>query len=159
MEPRANTRVPTSEFIATEQQEKLMQLSKLPALCVAAALFPMVTVAGDQGTSQDASTTASRKHFDKLDNDRDGRLSRVEAASDSKLMFSSVDTNGDGYIDRMEYNRRDASGGSTSDAVPSSQSPESSSPNSPGTSSKTDPNQQQGTQPATARPQEEKPQR
>jgi hypothetical protein len=143
-----------------KSQETLMKLSKLPAACVAAALLPMAAIAADQtSTNQDATSTASAKKFDKLDNDRDGRLSKLEAASDSKLMFSSIDTNGDGYIDRMEYNRRDASSGSTRDAVPSSQSPESASPNSPGTSSKTDPNQQQGTQPATSRPEEEKPQR
>jgi hypothetical protein len=134
-----------------------MKLSKLPAACVAVALLPMAATAGDQATTKSATTTASAKNFDKLDNDRDGRLSKLEASSDSKLMFSSLDTNGDGYIDRMEYSRHDASSGSTRDAVPSSQSPESASPNSPGTSSKTDPNQQQGTMPATSRPQEEKP--
>jgi hypothetical protein len=134
-----------------------MKASRLSVACVAIALLPMATIAADQDSSQTTTSAASRKNFDRLDNDRDGRLSRMEAASDSKLMFSSVDTNGDGYIDRMEYNRRDASGNPARDAVPSSQSPESASPNSPGTSSKTDPNQQQGTQPATARPQEQPP--
>jgi hypothetical protein len=134
-----------------------MKASRLSVACIAIALSPMVTMAGDNEAKQETTSTASRKHFDKLDNDRDGRLSKLEAASDSKLMFSSVDTNGDGYIDRMEYTRRDGSGSSAKDAVPSSQSPESSSPNSPGTSSKTDPNQQQGTQPAGSRPPDEQP--
>jgi hypothetical protein len=135
-----------------------MKASRLSVACAAVALLPMVALAGDNETKQDMDHTAARKNFDKLDNDRDGRLSKLEAASDSKLTFASVDTNGDGYIDHMEYMRRDGTGRSAKDAVPSSQSPESSSPNSPGTSSKTDPNQQQGTQPAGSRPQEGRPQ-
>jgi len=135
-----------------------MKPSTLMLACVA-ALLPMAAFANDPQTDSAASSNASRKQFDKLDNDRDGRLSKLEAASDSKLTFSSVDTNGDGYIDRMEYMRHQASGNSDRKAVPSSQSPESSSPNSPGASSKTDPNQAQGTQPASDRPQGEPPKR
>src|SRR3954464_12648558 len=134
-----------------------MKPSRLMLACIAVASLPVAALATDQQSDSAASSSAQRKHFDKLDNDRDGRLSKLEAASDSKLTFSSVDTNGDGYIDRMEYMRHQASGNSDRKAVPSSQSPESSSPNSPGASSKTDPNQAQGTQPASDRPQGEPP--
>jgi hypothetical protein len=134
-----------------------MKTATFSIACIA-ALLPLAVSAADQTTStndssQDQSSVMARRNFDKLDNDRDGRLSKMEAASDAKVSFASVDTNGDGYIDRMEYTRHSAKTG-----VPSSQSPESSSPNSPGTSSKTDPNQPAGTQPAGNRPHEDKPQ-
>jgi EF hand len=134
-----------------------MRAFQLLSACVAIVLLPVAAIAEDKDTSAGATSSSSRKAFDKLDNDRDGRLSKLEAASDSTLTFSRVDTDGDGYIDHMEYIHRNGSGNPPKNAVPSSQSPQSSSPNSPGSSSKTDPNQAQGTQPAGSRPREESP--
>ena len=75
----------------------------------AIALLPLATSAGDKQRNQpDAQDSAARKHFDRLDNDRDGRLSKLEAGSDPQIVFSRVDTNDDGYIDLMEYLRRDS---------------------------------------------------
>jgi hypothetical protein len=135
-----------------------MKRSTFSVACVAAALLPLAATAGDKDKDMGTTSASSRQSFDKMDNDRDGRLSKLEAGSDSKLAFTSVDKNGDGYIDRMEYTHRDTASTSSESAVPSSQSPESSSPNSPDTSMKTDPNQQQATQPSSARPDEKKPQ-
>jgi hypothetical protein len=38
-----------------------------------------------------------------LDINRDGRISPMEAANDTKIVFSTADKNGDGYLDRSEY--------------------------------------------------------
>jgi hypothetical protein len=72
------------------------------------ALAPGAILAADEQPAQDTSSAAARKHFDRLDNDRDGRLSKLEAGSDPEIVFSRVDTDDDGYIDLMEYLRRDA---------------------------------------------------
>jgi hypothetical protein len=133
-----------------------MKPSKTLIAAAVVALLPLAAVAGDKDKSSGA-PSAGGAHFDSLDVNRDGRVSRVEAAADSKIVFEAVDKNADGYIDSTEYLHRAKSDASSTYATPSSQSPESASPNSPGTSSKTDPNQQQGTQPATARPDEQKP--
>lgn len=53
--------------------------------------------------------------FDKVDRDRDGLLSRQEAANDRSLSvtFDTADTNGDGSLDPHEYlqSRRLVTGG------------------------------------------------
>lgn len=131
-----------------------MKFSRSVFTLAAISLIPLAGVAGDKeyplGTKKSA-------QFDSLDLNRDGRISRPEAAADSKIEFATADKNGDGYLDNLEYTHHRKGHGSMKDPVPSSQSPESASPNSPGTSSKTDPNQTQGTMPATARPDEPKP--
>lgn len=42
--------------------------------------------------------------FDKLDQDGDGQLSRTEVAQNAELaaQFSTIDANGDGYLDQDE---------------------------------------------------------
>ena len=37
------------------------------------------------------------------------KLSREEAATDAKIVFSTADKNGDGYLDNSEYSNRDMS--------------------------------------------------
>ena len=133
-----------------------MKISKSVLTLAAFSLIPLAGIAGDKDKVPAAGTRMSAQ-FDTLDANRDGRISRTEAAVDSKIAFATADRNGDGYLDSMEYMHRDKQSG-MKDPVPSSQSPESASPNSPGTSSKTDPNQTQGTMPATARPDDKKPQ-
>jgi hypothetical protein len=133
-----------------------MKISKSVFTLAAISLIPLAGVAGDKDKPAAADTKTSAQ-FDMLDVNRDGRISRTEAAADSKIAFATADRNGDGYLDSMEYKHHHKGHGAMKDAVPSSQSPESASPSSPGTSSKTDPNQTQGTMPATARPDESKP--
>jgi hypothetical protein len=70
----------------------------LIALAIAAALPLGVAIAGDKdkaGTMTPA--------FDKLDTNRDGRISQVEASVDTNIVFTSADANGDGYLDKMEW--------------------------------------------------------
>ena len=54
-----------------------------------------------------------------MDTNRDGRISPAEAATDSKIVFSTVDKNGDGYLDNGEYTHRDMA----SDAMPKTGDP------------------------------------
>ena len=41
--------------------------------------------------------------FDKLDTNKDGKLSKAEAAGKKGLDFAKADTNHDGSLDRAEY--------------------------------------------------------
>ena len=50
--------------------------------------------------------TATSSQFDTLDTNRDGRISPFEAANDTKIVFSTADKNGDGYLDSSEYMHR-----------------------------------------------------
>ena len=43
--------------------------------------------------------------FDKLDTNRDGRISQAEASVDTNIVFTSADANGDGYLDKSEWKR------------------------------------------------------
>ena len=80
-----------------------MKTSKtLIALTLAAAIPLGAAVAGDQ-YSKDKSGTTSAPGFDKLDTNRDGRISQAEASVDANIVFSSADTNGDGYLDKTEW--------------------------------------------------------
>lgn len=67
-----------------------------------AALLPFAAVASEgydkSGKPDKASSFAS------LDANRDGRISQTEAAVDSRLVFSTADVNGDGYLDKAEFN-------------------------------------------------------
>jgi len=76
-----------------------------------------------------------------MDTDRDGRISRAEAKSDSKLGkgFSKADRNGDGYLDQTEFYGRSGSKSSSSSQDSSSgsmsrpqDSSSSTTPNNPG---------------------------
>lgn len=88
----------------------------------AAALVPLASTALANDNDKMGKSGAS---FDSLDTNRDGRISRAEAASDSKISFAQADSNGDGYLDNMEYSKargmssRDENAG---DTAPQSQS-------------------------------------
>ena len=76
-----------------------MKTSKtLIALTLAAAIPLGVAVAGDQYA--EGQVGHERPAFDKLDTNRDGRISQAEASVDTNIVFSSADTNGDGYLDK-----------------------------------------------------------
>jgi Ca2+-binding EF-hand superfamily protein len=121
-----------------------MQARKTMMAIAIATLIPLgAAVAGDNDQYGGKEKSMHGTSFKKLDSNKDGRISQAEAAVDSSIMFSSADTNGDGYLDKDELKaaqRSDSSG-----ATPqSSQSPESSSP----TTQPTDPDMQQGTEPS-----------
>jgi hypothetical protein len=107
-----------------------MKTSKTLIAVAVAALIPLgAAVAGD-GTKDKAGASA---HFDKLDTNRDGRISQAEAAADANIMFSSADVNGDGYLDKSEWKGKDKDKGSMSPAPQSTPSP-SADPSMPQTS-------------------------
>jgi hypothetical protein len=79
-----------------------MKTSKtLIALTLAAAIPLGAAVAGDQYSKDKSGTSAPA--FDKLDTNRDGKISQAEASVDTNIVFSSADTNGDGYLDKTEW--------------------------------------------------------
>jgi hypothetical protein len=95
-----------------------MKTSKTLIAVAIAALIPLgAAVAGD-GTKDKAGASA---HFDKLDTNRDGRISQTEAAADANIVFSTADVNGDGYLDKSEWKSKDK--GSMSPAPQSTPSP------------------------------------
>ena len=87
-----------------------MKTSKTLIALTAAALLPLgAAMAGDK----DKSGTMSPS-FDKLDTNRDGKISQAEASADANIVFTSADSNGDGYLDKSEWKSRTS--GSTSPA-------------------------------------------
>jgi hypothetical protein len=98
-----------------------MKTSRTLIALTVAALIPLgAAVAGDQyGKDKSGSTGMT---FDKLDTNRDGKISQAEAAVDSELVFSSVDANGDGNIDKSEWRAHEKKG-SSSPAPQSSSEP------------------------------------
>jgi hypothetical protein len=89
------------------------------ALAVAAVIPLASAVAGDQyGNKSDKSMSSA--NFKKLDTNKDGRISQAEAAVDSSIVFSSADTNGDGYLDSDEW-KAASKGSNTPQSQPQSQ--------------------------------------
>ena len=64
-----------------------------------------------------------------LDTNKDGRISQAEAAVDSTVVFSSADTNGDGYLDNDEW-KASEKGSSQPRSQSQSDSPDTSTPSS-----------------------------
>ena len=97
-----------------------MKTSKtLIALTLAAAIPLGAAVAGDQYSKDKSGTSAPA--FDKLDTNRDGKISQAEASVDTNIVFSSADTNGDGYLDKTEWKSQEK--GSTTPAPQSAPEP------------------------------------
>jgi len=71
------------------------------------ALVPLAGVAGE-GEKTPATKSAQSGGFDTLDANKDGRISMPEASADPKLVeaFSTADKDGDGYLDKTEYEGR-----------------------------------------------------
>lgn len=96
---------------------------------IAAAVAALVPLAGTALANDHDKMGKSGASFDALDTNRDGRISRAEAAADSKISFAQADTNGDGYLDNMEYSKaskmksgESSSGDDTTTPQPQSQS-------------------------------------
>jgi EF hand domain-containing protein len=93
-----------------------MKISQSILAVAIAASLPLAAFAGDKDkTVTTTTTTTNSAQFDTLDANRDGRISAAEASVDSKIVFSTADKNGDGYLDSSEYMHR----GMKSDQMPS----------------------------------------
>lgn len=95
----------------------------------AAVLMTSTAFAGDPEDTQVAAVDNSPAAFSKLDMDKDGRVSAIEAANDSKLAaaFTQADTDRDGYLSMAEF--QGITGGSSSSSpstMPSEPDPDSS---------------------------------
>lgn len=89
-----------------------MKISKSSKSLMAAALvvvLPLGAFAGDKDKTPAPMGTVASAQFDTLDTNRDGRISQQEASTDSKIVFTAADKNGDGYLDNTEYTHRDMS--------------------------------------------------
>jgi hypothetical protein len=73
-----------------------------------AALIPLTAAMAGDGTKDKSGSMGPT--FDTLDANRDGRISQAEAAVDSKIVFTSADKNGDGYLDKSEWTSHHMSG-------------------------------------------------
>ena len=90
-----------------------MIISKSLIAAAVIAVLPLSAFAGDKDKTQAPMGAAASAQFDTLDANRDGRISREEAATDAKIVFSTADKNGDGYLDNSEYAHRDMSNDTT----------------------------------------------
>ena len=99
-----------------------MKTSKTLIAVALAAVIPLsIAAAGDQyGKDKDKMGTTSPA-FDKLDTNRDGRISQAEASVDTNIVFTSADSNGDGYLDKSEWKKQEK--GSTAPAPQSTPEP------------------------------------
>jgi len=88
-----------------------------------AALIPLtaaVAADNDQYGKDKDKSGMMEPNFKKLDTNKDGRISQAEAAVDSSIVFSSADTNGDGYLDSDEW-KAASKGSNTPQSQPQSQ--------------------------------------
>jgi hypothetical protein len=89
-----------------------MKISQTLIAAAVIAALPLSAFAGDKDRTP-ASTASMNADFKALDTDGDKRISRSEASVDSKIVFASVDKNGDGYLDSTEFAHREMSNDST----------------------------------------------
>jgi hypothetical protein len=80
-----------------------MKASKTLIALSVAALLPLGAAMAGEGKDKSGSMGPS---FDTLDTNRDGKISQVEASADVNIVFSSADSNGDGYLDKSEFKKR-----------------------------------------------------
>jgi hypothetical protein len=81
-----------------------MKTSHTLIAAAVAALIAGGASAGDQYGNKDKSSKAGST-FSTLDTDRDGRISRTEASSDTTIDFATADANGDGYLSNAEFKK------------------------------------------------------
>ena len=86
-----------------------MKLSKSIIAAAVVATLPLAAFGGEKDKTAIPKNTATSSQFNALDTDRDGRISPAEAANDTKIVFSTADKNGDGYLDSSEYMHLDTS--------------------------------------------------
>ena len=86
-----------------------MKISKSIIAAAVFATLPLAAFAGDKDKTVTPTGTATSSQFNTLDVNRDGRISPAEAVVDTKIVFSTADKNGDGYLDSSEYMNLDVS--------------------------------------------------
>ncbi len=79
-----------------------MRVSKSMIAVAVAALLPL---AGSAIAGEGPDKMKHGAKFDTLDTNRDGKISKSEAAADATIVFTSADANGDGYLDASEYSK------------------------------------------------------
>jgi hypothetical protein len=84
-----------------------MKISKSLISAALVVALPLGAFAGDKDKTPAPMGTVASAQFDSLDSNRDGRISPLEASTDSKIVFTAADKNGDGYLDSTEYTHRD----------------------------------------------------
>ena len=87
-----------------------MQTRKTLIAIAVASLIPMGAALAGDGDKHDKSAAGN---FQKLDANKDGRISQAEAAVDSTITFSTADANGDGYLDSAEWKASSKDSGSS----------------------------------------------
>jgi hypothetical protein len=108
-------------------------MKKTLIVIAAATLIPLGAAVAGEGKDKSGSMGPS---WDTLDANRDGRISQAEAATDTTIVFSTADVNGDGYLDKKEFKAHQKSGSSSQpQSMPQSAPPESTSPDSSATDS------------------------
>ena len=80
-----------------------MKFSKSIIAAAVFATLPLAAFAGDKDKTMSPAGAATSSQFNALDVNRDGRISPMEATNDTKIVFSTADKNGDGYLDSDEY--------------------------------------------------------
>ena len=113
-------------------------MKKSLIVIAAATLLPLgVAVAGEGKDKAGMQGTT----WDTLDANRDGRISQAEAATDSTIMFTSADKNGDGYLDKQEFRDHQKSGATSPQpqSMPESTTPETATTPEPAPSSEPSP--------------------
>jgi hypothetical protein len=106
-------------------------MNKLLIGMSAATLLASAAFANEPENTQLAAVDTSPAAFSKLDMDKDGRVSAIEAANDSNLAaaFTQADADRDGYLSSAEF--QSLGSGSTSTGEPSQMPPDSSSTTPP----------------------------
>jgi hypothetical protein len=98
-----------------------MKSSRTLIAAAVAVLVAGAAVANDP-YDKDKSSSKSGATFDTLDTNRDGRISRAEAVADSKIVFSTADADGDGYLDAGEFKKAMKSSMESDSSMPKPQS-------------------------------------
>ena len=116
-----------------------MKTSKTVIALAVTALLPLSAAMAADQYGKDKEKTGMGMSFDKLDTNKDGKISQAEASADTDLVFTSADVNGDGYLDKSEWRKHEkAEKGSTSPTPQSAPSP-STDPSVPPSSQSSDP--------------------
>jgi Ca2+-binding EF-hand superfamily protein len=71
---------------------------------IAGAIVALIPLAGT-ALANEGSMDKAGAGFDTLDTNRDGRISKAEAAADATIVWSTADANGDGYLDKSEFKK------------------------------------------------------
>lgn len=78
---------------------------RIPKSMIVVAVAALIPLAGTAIAGEGPDKAKHGAKFDTLDTNRDGKISKSEAAADPNIVFSSADENGDGYLDASEYTK------------------------------------------------------